>query len=366
MFKKTTKRVISLILCLLMLTAYGSVAFGFVADPEAADLVAARKNFRQGMGPETKGYVTEYQYSSPVEGKEDSEDKYPVVFFIGTTTNISDVGAELRETSFILWSTEKYQKRFYNAGGAYIVLTRPQPIRAGIDLGILQTGNENNVRASLVAMMGDFIEKNKKNIDTSRIYLVAWDDGTKLATRIAAEGESEIAAMALLSPTYAPTTTELTNLAGVPIWLFACKQDEKVDYNTYGAKLWDGIKSSTADPGDTYVSRYTTFESFNTNRGSVKHHETWEFAAYDMHYTGEYSGVKTVDAAGRNVTFNSDDEGMISWMSRIGIDHTEGCDCPCHGTDDIMAKIMWFFKWMISMMLKIEKNRMCDCGVAHW
>ena len=63
---------------------------------------------------------------------------------------------------------------------------------------------------------------------------------------------------------------------------------------------------------------------------------------------------------------NGNTNAVIIWLSNIGVDHTEGCPCACHGSDDMLQRILWFFKWMISMMLKIEKNRMCECGIAHW
>lgn len=360
MFTKTAKRVISLVLCLLMLIPLASVAFAVVDETE--ELVAARGNFEQGEGPVTSGYKTQYQFYSPARGNTGDETKYPVVFFIGKTRNTSNIGAELRETSFPLWSTEQYQKRFYDAGGAYIVLTRPQPIEnslGGIFGNLFE--NESSVRASLKAMIDDFVSKNETNIDKERIYLVSWDEGCKLAVRLAANNPNAFAALVMMAPTYEPTRDELTNLSNVPIWLFACEMDTTSPFSTFGTKLWDGIKNST---GRTYENRYTTFESFNT-KGEQQHHETWEFAAYDMHFTGTFSGMRTVDDKGRQVEFKSADEGMISWMSKLGSNHGDDCTCPCHGATG-WARILWILKWMLSMMLKIERNRFCDCGIAHW
>lgn len=359
MFRKSTKRVISLVLCVLMLVACSSVAFAAVT--ETTELQDVRNRFRVGEGPKaSNGMVTEYQFAYPIESIATSDKKYPVVFMIGETTTEDDWGKELRETSFPLWASAKYQKRFANAGGAYIVIVRPEPVESYLN-GLLE--NESSVRNSLKDMITDFLNKHADNVDTSRVSVVTWGSGSKIATRLVAETPELFSALVLLSPTYEPSGNELTNLADVPLWLFACEKDTVSSFATFGTKLWDGIRISTSH---TYVSRYTTFKSFNETKGKDKHHETWEAAAYDMHYTGEHSGMKTIDAENRTITFENDDEGMISWLSNIGVDHTEGCPCTCHGSDDMLQRILWFFKWMISMMLKIEKNRMCECGVAHW
>ena len=357
MFTKTTKRVISLILCLLMLSSCGIFSFAAVVETEEHEI--ARGNFRSGEGPTTKGYITEYQYSSPLEGVVASTEKFPVVFFIGKTRNNSDKGAELRETSFPLWSTDTYQKRFYDAAGAYIVLTRPQPIESYIG-GLVE--NESYVRESLQAMITDFISKNSANIDMERIYLVSWDEGCKLATRLAVASPDLFSALVLISPTYAPTTKELTTIADLPIWLFVCKKDSVASFDIYGTKLWDAIKNSTAH---SYTCRYTTFESFNTSIGKDKHHETWEYVAYDTNYTGEFSGAVTIDAQGRSYNLSDVDDGVISWLSKIGSTYGDDCTCDCHHATG-WAKFLWALKMLISMMFKINRNRFCACGIAHF
>ena len=358
MFTKSIKRVISVVLCVLMLVSCGVTAFAAVTETEA--LKNARDRFRPGEGPKTSNLVTEYQFAYPIESIATSNKKYPVVFMIGETTTEDSLGTELRETSFPLWASADYQKRFVNAGGAFIVLVRPEPVDSYL-AGLVT--NESSVRESVKAMVTDFLSKFSENVDLNRVSVVSWGDGCKLATKLVAETPDLFSSLVLLSPTYEPTSNEFTNLANVPLWLFACKKDSVSDFATYGTKFWDGVRISTSH---TYVSRYTTFESFNETKGKNKHHETWEAAAYDMHYTGEHSGMKTIDAENRTITFSNDDEGMISWLSSNGVDQTEGCSCVCHGSDDMLKKVLWFFKWMISMMLKIEKNRMCECGIAHW
>ena len=357
MFKKTTKRVISLILCLLMFVPFVTMA-GAVVEVETNELKAARDNFSPLQnGPEASGYATQYTYYSPVRGTIGNETQYPVVFLIGKTRNTSDVGAELRDTSFPLWSTQKYQNRFYGAHGAYIVFVRPQPIQS-IDGGIFGTiyENETKVRASLKAMMDDFIAKNTANIDKSRIYIVAWDEGCKLAIRLATEN-APISAMVLASPTYMPTSEELTNMSHVPVWLVGCEKDTVVDYQL--SAWWDGLKNNT---GDRITTRFTSFTAFNTK--GDKHHDTWEYVAYDGNYTGKNEGARTIHGEDKVMNVGGED-GFIAWLSKIGSDYGSDCTCPCHGATGWEA-VMWFFKWMISMMLKITKNQQCECGKMHW
>lgn len=358
MFTKTAKRVISLILCVLMFVPFMTMA-GAVVEVETQELVNARGNFEQGEGPKASGYVTQYQFYSPVRGTTNNTTKYPVVFFIGKTRNTSSTGAELRETSFPLWSTKKYQDRFYGTNGAYLVLTRPQPLEDKLG-GIFGSAfeNESSVRASLKAMIEDFILKNEANVDKSRIYIVAWDEGCKLAIRLAAEENSPVAALVIASPNYMPTSEEFTNMANVPTWLLGCEKDTVVDYDIRA--YWDGLKNGT---GERIRTRFTSFESFNT-KGDA-HHDTWEYVAYDTNYTGTHKGAKTVNGEDKVLNVGGEDS-IIAWMSKIGSDYGSDCTCPCHGTDDLLESIKWFFKWMISMMLKIEKNQECACGKMHW
>ncbi len=365
MFRKTTKRIISLVLCLILVMSCGIYSFAVL---ETDELTAARGKFRTAVGPEaggsifTEGYVTEYSYSSPLDTDYNSTKKYPVVFFIGKTRNTGNKGAELRETSFPLWATAEYQNRFYGVGGAFIVIARPHPVESYVG-GAIE--NESKVRASVKAMITDFISKNADHVDTSRIYLVSWDEGCKLGIRLAAEIPELFAAMVLASPTYMPTQTELDKLADVPMWLFACKADAKSPFSEYGTKLWDGIRNTTAH---SYVCRYTTFDTFNTSsvEQNGKHHETWEYAAYDCRYPGEHSGAKTLDGQERTYKFdNKTTDGVIEWLSKIGSDYGSDCTCDCHHATG-WARFLWNLKMLISMMFKLKWNRECACGEIHF
>lgn len=361
MLNKTTKRIISLVLSMLLIMSCGIGAFAAVSETD--ELREGMGRFRTGnKGPETgtlAKYVTEYSYSSPLDRDHNSTKKYPVVFMIGKTRTVGNPGAELRETSFPLWATDSYQQRFYDAGGAFIVLTRPHPVETyfgGIE-------NEAEVRNSLKAMINDFLSKNADHVDKSRVYLVAWDEGCKLAIKLAAESNT-FAAMVLSSPTYLPSSDEFGKLAGIPIWLFACKKDEKAAFGEYGTKFWDGIKNTTAH---SYVCRYTTFDSFNTTSVASyeRHHETWEYAAYDCRYPGEQSGAKTIDGQERSYKFDKGSDGVIDWLSKIGSDYGSDCTCDCHHATG-WARFLWNLKMLISMMFKLKWNRECACGAIHF
>lgn len=362
MLTKTTKRVISLVLTLILIMSCGVYSFAAVANPDET----AMGKFRSAAGPVTgqslfsDGYVTEYSYYSPLDDNRGSTTKYPVVFMIGKTTKVGHKGAELRETNFPRWALPEFQSRFYNAGGAYIVIARPHPINTYAG-GAVE--NEESVRNSVKAMMEDFINKNADHIDTSRLYLVSWDEGSKVAVRLAANSPTLFAAMLLCSPTYMPTQAELDNLADVPMWLMACRADEKTNFAQYGTQLWDAIKNTTAH---SYVCRYTTFDTFNVSVGETKHHETWEYAAYDCRYSGEFSGAKTIDGQERTYKFdNKTSDGVINWLSKIGSDYGSDCTCKCHHATG-WERFLWNLKMLISMMLKIKWNRECACGIIHY
>ena len=355
MFTKTTKRVISLILCVLMFVPFVTMAGAYV-EVETKELLTARDNFGPvKKGPETSGIITEYNFYDPVRGTSNNTTKYPVVFLMGKTTTEDTIGTELRETSFAMWTTAEYQKRFYESNGAYIVNLRVPPVKEDNILGF--GGNETKVRASIKATMEGFIAQHEDNVDQKRIYIVAWDDSCKLAINLVAKDGAHIAAMILSSPTYLPESKDLTNMSHVPVWLVACDKDTAVDYQL--SAWWDGLKNNT---GERIRTRFTSFTSFNT-RGQ-HHHETWEYVAYDANYTGQHTGAKTVHGEDKAITVGGED-GFIAWLSKIGSNYGNDCICPCHGATGWDA-VLWFFKWMISMMLKITKNQECACGKMHW
>ncbi len=344
MFTKTTKKVISLILCVLMFVPFAAImSSAYVADPYSAERTEARDKFSSiRKGGEitqnslfgSKTYHTEYRVYSPV--KKATDTKYPVVFLIGKQTVEDSNENDLRHDSFAFWANDEYQNRFYETKGAYIVYVRPA---LGKQLESFQLMKE------------EFIKDREANIDMNRLYLVAWDVGCDLAVKIARNTDNNIAALVLSSP------RELINTyPSIPIWLIASKNDAAVSYDL--TQCWSNLSKSSSGLDKM---RFTSFDSFNS-RGE-KNHETWEYVAYDINkYTGEQSGAKTVN--GRDQAVN--ETSIIEWMSKIGSDYGSDCDCPCHGATGWDA-VLWFFKWMISMMLKIEKNRPCKCGVKdHW
>ena len=339
MFTKTTKRVFSLILCVLMLVPFMTImSSAYVADPDATERIEARNKFsaiKKGGEIEKKSwgkteiYHTEYRVYSPEKGGE-----HPVVFLIGKQTTADSNSNDLRHDSFAFWANDEYQSRFYNAKGAYIVYVRPAVEKEF---------------ESFKLMMEEFFSEYGANIDKDRIYLVGWDKGCDLAVRIAKDKDSHITALVLSSP-----REIISSYPSIPVWLIASRNDEAVSYDL--TECWSNLKMYTSLTVDI---RFTAFNSFNS-RGE-KNHETWEYVAYDTNYPG-FENAKTVN--GRDAAV--EEKSIIGWMSKFGTDYGSDCTCPCHGTDDMIEKIKWFFKWMISMMLKIEKNRPCACGGEHW
>lgn len=349
MFTKTTKRVISLILCVLMFVPFMTImSSAYVADPYSDERTEARNKFgaiveageverKVLLGP-TKTYHTEYRVYSPV--KKATDTKYPVVFLIGKQTTEDSNADDLRLDSFAFWANDEYQNRFYETKGAYIVYVRPADADVSIQL------------ESFKLMMEEFIKDRKANIDMNRLYVVAWDKGCSLAIKATTSKESNFAALVLSSP-----REMINSFPSIPTWLIASKNDQAASFDL--TQCWSYLKDYTSTDLDKI--RFTSFDSFNSL--GEKNHETWEYVAYDIDkYTGEQSGVKTVNGRDQGVNATS----VIEWMSKFGTDFGSDCDCPCHGATGWEA-VKWFFKWMISMMLKIEKNRPCKCGVKdHW
>ncbi len=353
-FTKTKKAIISLVLCIIMILPLGMSVFGLSAS---SGPVALRDVFRKNNKGEGKTY---YSYYSPIEGQIGNTDKYPLVVFIGETktNDFYGNGQEVKDSNFTLWASDEYQKRFYGSEGAFLMFMALSP---------LTYVSPSLASRDTIKTIKNFVESKKDNIDTERIYLVSWGDGCKVASDILADNPKYFAAFVAMSPT-ASLGDDFSSYSSVPTWLFACRADEAANFNKYGDQNWDAIKAGTTN---LYSVRYTTFDTFNTTGEGIRGHRTWDYAAYDMHYTGEYSGAKTImgktDKNGRptEVTFNGEDDGMISWLSKLGSDYGSDCDCQCH-TATGFAKFLWMLKMLLSMMIKYEPNRICECGIAHW
>ena len=342
-FTKPVKSLISLALCILMLSSFCLPVFAAPASFEVG-LVELRDQFRRGTSSD-EVYGMKYCSFNPTDYNEEGT-KYPVVVFLGENdTDGTDSGKELKTTEFPYWSSAEYQKRFYNAGGAHLIF--PKLPR---DIGSMAT---NSIVTSVKKLLNEYIEKNASSVDAKRIYIVSWSTGCKYAVKLISEYRGFFKAIALISPEYEIKSDEYVALSEVPAWLFACRSD--ANFGKYGEAAWSGIKDGNRDP---YKIRYTRYDTYSESSTIYAAHDL------DKNFPG-VSSLSTINGRGIEVSFGDNGDGLISWLSIQGSDYGADCDCDCHHATGF-DRLLWLLLILISMMFKIEKNRVCKCGVAHY
>lgn len=331
--KKTisvTLTVFALFLCL----AFSSLA---VSLNDGAD--ALINQFQSG---ESK---LDYVWYSPVKSESD-ETKYPLVVWLHGNSSGDYPGHQLRKSCIYNWSSEEYQKRFKNAGGAFLLLPRCptgglNPIAWGIER-----------KSALKKTIDSFIKENSESIDISRIYIGGYSMGGKMTLIMASDYPEFFAAAFPMSPVYEPTRGELRSMAQMPLWLFVNKNDEYIslDYNTVVKPNWKYFCSQAAFPEE---SRFTVFSTFYHAEGVENPndvHNTWDAVTYDMFMkSGEvYYASETVNAKGEKVELTYPN-GVISWLSSQSLE-----DRSEDATPSIFERIIELFKSILRLFGLLE------------
>ena len=108
------KKTISALLCVVMLLCCFAVTGSAVSEKQGMD--ALRAQFLKGQSE------LDYVYYSPA-GKND-DTKYPLVVWLHGNSSGDYPGHQLDNCNIALWSSEEYQNRFADTGGAYLLLPR--------------------------------------------------------------------------------------------------------------------------------------------------------------------------------------------------------------------------------------------------
>ena len=307
----TLKKITSILLIVTVLFGVCSLGvLGGYADIEK-HLYYAEIRFRDGTGPETDGYTIDYRYFSPV-GQDDTT-KYPLVIWLHGMGNGSRPGAQLTGSDIEAWATDELQNRFEGSGGAFILAPR--------SLEDQQIYWEDCLIRPVRATIDDFIEKNKDNIDLSRIYIGGYSMGGKMTLKMAVAYPEMFAAAFPICPAWVPDKDAAAKIADMPIWLISGKKDELVNYNLMTKRLWKNIVSKSNLPE---VCRFTTLSKTAYPDGSVTPaaHHSWFAVNYDMFSStdSDYPYMSTVDGKGNTVTLTYP-EGLISWLSEKSSDY---------------------------------------------
>ena len=300
------KKIICAVICILLLLSFAS--FGAFAVSINDGMDAMCEQFQSGESR------LDYVFYSPVKDEDDTT-KYPLVVWLHGNASGNYPGHQARNSCIYNWTSEEYQARFEGTHGAYLLLPRSQTGR-----GILAWNDDRIL--PLKKTIDAFIDEHKDTIDTSRIYIGGYSLGGKMCVQMAARYSDFFAAAFPMSPVYEPSTVQLNNLAGMPVWLFVNEKDTYITLNYDVAVMprWNYLMSHSVC---REKCRLTTAENFWHSEGVINTddvHNTWDAVTYDMFMkSGEvYYDTTTVDGNGDEITLTYPN-GVISWLSAQSI-----------------------------------------------
>lgn len=263
-----------------------------------------KEQFVFGEGPVAGGYSIDYRYFSPVG--EDDTTKYPLVIWLHGMGDGAEEGAQVAKSNIAYWASDEFQSRFEPVGGAFVFAARSR------EENNIFWGNE--LIEPLRAAIDDFIEKNKENIDLSRIYVGGYSMGGKMTYKMAIAYPELFAAAFPICPAWSPADEKLEKIADIPVWLTSSRRDPIVNYYLCVSPTWDRLVeiSNVAEE-----CRFSTLTKVCDEDGSAtaSSHHAWFAVNHDMFSDadGDYPYMTTVNGLGENVALEYPD-GMISWL----------------------------------------------------
>lgn len=344
------KRIISLMLCIVMLTLTFSVMF---TSSAVGVSINAGKDALVAQWKKGDEHGIDYRYYSPVKSDNDYT-KYPLVVLLHGKSSGTNEGEQLTSSDFYYWSSSENQARFSDAGGAYIIMPRTPG-------GDTLTWANASLQSDLKKLLDDFISRNSANIDPSRIYIGGWSMGGAGTISMASNYNNFFAAAIVMAPFDSVSQSQLDALKKTPVWLVTCTKDATASYPLFAKAFWNGLKDTTLIPSQC---RITTFDKYNYY--DISHHHVHHAVAADLLYQPSDCGMKTENANGKGI-ITDEVESIITWLSsqRLGQAPDEDrCDCECHSSR-AWTKFIWAIKRIIYMIFSPSK-KICDCGVKHW
>lgn len=336
---KNFKRIFAIVAALIMAFAcFNTISFAEKLPKEAlpvsAGIGALRGQFESGVAPQTAGYALDYKYYSPVGIEDDT--KYPLVIFLHGIGHGDYPGSQLDDSDMAYWASAEFQARFAESGGGFILMPR-SPENYMIYWG-------ENLIEPLRALIDDFIEKHKENIDTTRIAITGSSAGGAMVWNMLDAYPEYFSAAFPIASTEMPTEFTVKKASGTAIWIIASKLDPVVNYAMNTLPIWAMVKNNNDHPENCRLSSFS--EVYNPDgQSSSDNHHLAGVITYDLHTHGEgvYPGVETVDGLGNTVDLTSPN-GLISWLSAIhsdfdGVTQSE----PAGLIETILAKVKAVF-----------------------
>ena len=344
------KKLISLILCILILIPFAVLPFSTSAVGVS---LSQGKDALIEQWEKGEAYGLDYRAYSPVKDETDNT-KYPLVVILHGKYSGSFEGEQLTGSDFYNWSSSEYQSRFQDTQGAFILMPRTPG-------GDINTWDITSYHADLMKLIKDYIAVNADNIDTSRIYLGGWSLGAAGALAVGSSNPDFFAALIIMAPFYSVSAAQAKAMKNTPIWLITCTKDTTASYVTFAKPFWNLLKDTTEIPS---FCRITTFNKYNYYDSG--HHNVQHAVANDLLNQPSDCGMKTETAKGKSIT-TGETESIITWLSsqRLGeAKEDAACRCDCH------ASVGWTkFWWSITCffyMIFSPGKKICACGASHW
>lgn len=293
------KKILSIFLALLMIMSL-AVTVSAVSISEGPD--AAFKEFEDGKS------ALDYVYFSPVKG-EDDDTKYPLILWLHGNASGDYPRHQLYNSDIYKLSTDEFQARFKDAGGAFLLLPRDPTINIGLSW--------DYTTDKAKSVLDRFIEENIDNIDTDRIYVGGNSMGGMGTYKIAAAYPGVFAAIFPISPVYIPTDAELKALSNTSVWVFSNSNDRYPQLSDTKVKeRFSYLNKYSENPKN---NRWSCFSAYYGTGGGLQTdeiHNTWTPVLNDLFMDdgSEYKAMSTVDGLGNSIKLTYP-EGFISWLS---------------------------------------------------
>ena len=299
---KNLKKIIAILLAISLIAVFPAGASALSIDDGIEPI---KEQFVFGEGPVAGGYSIDYRYFSPVKEKDTT--KYPLVIWLHGMGDGAEEGRQVAKSNIAYWASDEFQARFEPAGGAFILAARSRE-----ENGMFW---DNALIEPLRAAIDDFIEKNKANIDLSRIYVGGYSMGGKMTYKMATAYPELFAAAFPICPAWAPSDEMLEKIKDMPIWLTSSRRDPLVNYYLGVSPTWDRLVEISNVPEECRFSTLTKV-CYEDGTATSSSHHAWFAINHDMFSAenSDYPYMTTVNGLGENVKLEFPN-GMISWLS---------------------------------------------------
>lgn len=342
------KKIIAVILVVIC------VASCFALSATAVSISQSRKelidSFSSGIAP--NGY--DYLAFSPKKGEEDSG-KYPLMVWIHGMKSGQTPGSQLQWYGFSNWASDEFQARFVQ-GGCYLLAPRACNATNNWDSAFSST---------LKSIIDEYINLNKENIDTSRIYIGGYSTGATMVWAMLSRYPGFFAAGLPLASITQPATLELERLKNTSVWIVCCDIDYYPGGRTTAAReTFNYLNSITNRKSGLRITNMTEAVLCNGSKktevkngevvvASDAEHYVWEAVTWDMHMSDlvtPYAYSTTVDGNGEVISFEDPEQGVISWLC---LQTNEKIAENSQG--NVFARLVAFIRKLLSTILAFFK-----------